>query len=38
VIDCAEILDGVLPLFEADVALIVQAMDSEQMFPYERRR
>jgi len=36
VIDCAELQDGRLLLFEADVAMIVHAMDSEQMFPYKR--
>ncbi len=36
VIDCAEMADGRLLLFEADVAMIVHAMDSEATFPYKK--
>jgi hypothetical protein len=36
-IDCAELPDGRLLLFEADVAMIVHAMDSENVFPYKKR-
>jgi hypothetical protein len=36
-IDCAELADGRLLLFEADVAMIVHAMDSETTFPYKKR-
>jgi hypothetical protein len=36
-IDCAELPDGRLLLFEADVAMIVHAMDSEAKFPYKKR-
>ncbi|HVX36798.1 MAG TPA: hypothetical protein VHC71_11340 [Hyphomicrobium sp.] len=35
-IDCAELPDGRLLLFEADVAMIVHAMDSENVFPYKK--
>jgi hypothetical protein len=35
-IDCAELPDGRLLLFEADVAMIVHAMDSEDVFPYKK--
>jgi len=34
-IDCAETRDGRLLLFEADVAMIVHAMDSPDLFPYK---
>jgi glutamate/tyrosine decarboxylase-like PLP-dependent enzyme len=35
-IDCGETRDGRLLLFEADVAMIVHAMDSETVYPYKR--
>lgn len=35
-IDCAETPDGQLLVFEADNAMIVHAMDAEQMYPYKR--
>jgi hypothetical protein len=35
-IDCGELPDGNLLLFEADVAMIVHAMDPPDMFPYKR--
>jgi hypothetical protein len=35
-IDCAETQDGRLLLFEADVALIVHAMDPEELYPYKK--
>jgi hypothetical protein len=35
-IDCAELADGRLLLFEADVAMIVHSMDSEATFPYKK--
>ena len=35
-IDCAELPDGRLLLFEADVAMIVHDMDSETVFPYKK--
>ena len=35
-IDCAELADGRLLLFEADVAMIVHAMDSSATFPYKK--
>ena len=35
-IDCAETPDGRLLLFEADIAMIVHAMDSAEIFPYKR--
>lgn len=35
-IDCAELPDGRLLLFEADVAMIVHALDSETLFPYKK--
>jgi hypothetical protein len=34
-IDCGELPDGSLLLFEADVAMIVHAMDPPDMFPYK---
>jgi glutathione synthase/RimK-type ligase-like ATP-grasp enzyme len=34
-IDCAETPDGELLLFEADIAMIVHAMDSPALFPYK---
>ena len=34
-IDCAETRDGRLLLFEADVAMIVHALDSPDLFPYK---
>lgn len=36
-IDCAELPDGRLLLFEADVAMIVHSMDSEAVFPYKKQ-
>jgi hypothetical protein len=36
VIDCAELPDGRLLLFEADIAMIVHAMDSAVTFPYKK--
>ena len=35
-IDCAETQDGRLLLFEADVAMIVHALDDEETFPYKK--
>jgi len=35
-IDCAETPDGKLLIFEIDNAMIVHAMDDEQMYPYKR--
>ncbi|WP_045836257.1 RimK family alpha-L-glutamate ligase [Hyphomicrobium sp. 99] len=35
-IDCAELPDGRLLLFEADVAMIVHSMDSDVTFPYKK--
>jgi glutathione synthase/RimK-type ligase-like ATP-grasp enzyme len=34
-IDCAELPDGRLLLFEADIAMIVHAMDPPDLFPYK---
>jgi hypothetical protein len=34
-IDCGELKDGRLLLFEADVAMIIHAMDPPDMFPYK---
>jgi hypothetical protein len=36
VVDCAELPDGRLLLFEAHVAMIVHTLDSEEVFPYKR--
>lgn len=36
-IDCAETPDGRLLLFEADVAMIIHAMDSPELYPYKLR-
>jgi hypothetical protein len=35
-IDCAELPDGQLLLFEADVSMIVHALDPEDLYPYKR--
>ena len=35
-IDCAETRDGKLLVFEADVAMIVHAMDSAELYPYKK--
>ncbi len=35
-IDCAETRDGRLLVFEADIAMIVHAMDNPAIFPYKR--
>jgi len=35
-IDCAETRDGRLVVFEADVAMIVHAMDSAELYPYKK--
>jgi hypothetical protein len=35
-IDCAETADGRILLFEADVAMIVHAMDSADLYPYKK--
>jgi hypothetical protein len=35
-IDCAELSDGRLLLFEADVAMIVHDLDPEDVFPYKK--
>ncbi len=35
-IDCAETRDGRLLVFEADIAMIVHAMDNAEIFPYKR--
>jgi hypothetical protein len=34
-IDCAETADGKLLVFEADIAMIVHAMDRPEIFPYK---
>jgi hypothetical protein len=36
-IDCAELSDGRLLLFEADVAMIIHSMDPVDIFPYKQR-
>ncbi len=35
-IDCAELPDGRLLVFEVDVAMIVHSLDPEHLFPYKR--
>ena len=35
-IDCAETADGKLLIFEVDNAMIVHAMDAEEMYPYKK--
>ena len=35
-IDCGETTDGKLLIFDTDVAMIVHAMDSVELFPYKR--
>ncbi len=37
-IDCAETRDGRLLIFEADVAMIIHALDSEALYPYKKRQ
>ena len=37
-LDCAETRDGKLLIFEADVAMIVHAMDAPDMFPYKQQQ
>jgi hypothetical protein len=37
-IDCAESADGKLLLFEADIAMIVHAMDDPAIFPYKAKQ
>jgi len=36
-VDCAETQDGQLLVFEIDHAMVVHAMDQEQMFPYKQQ-
>ena len=36
-LDCAETTDGQLLIFEIDHAMVVHAMDSEEMFPYKQQ-
>ena len=36
-IDCAETRDGQLLVFEIDHAMVVHAMDPEDLFPYKRQ-
>jgi hypothetical protein len=36
VIDCSELPDGRLLLFEADIAMVIHAMDSPTLFPYKQ--
>jgi len=35
-IDCAETPQGELFLFEADVSMIVHALDPEELYPYKK--
>jgi hypothetical protein len=35
-VDCAETLDGRLVVFEADVAMLVHAMDPVELYPYKK--
>jgi hypothetical protein len=35
-IDCAETRDGQLLVFEIDHAMVVHAMDPEELFPYKQ--
>jgi glutathione synthase/RimK-type ligase-like ATP-grasp enzyme len=35
-IDCAETADGELLIFEVDNAMLVHAMDSEDLYPYKK--
>ena len=35
-IDCAELPDGRLLMFEADVSMIVHALDPEELYPYKK--
>lgn len=36
-VDCAELSDGRLLLFEASIAMIVHSMDSETLYPYKKQ-
>ena len=35
-IDCGELADGRLIVFEADTAMLVHAMDSPDLYPYKK--
>ena len=35
-IDCAELTDGQLMIFEADHVMVVHAMDSDTLFPFKK--
>ena len=37
-IDCAELQDGSLLIFEADVAMIIHDFDPEALYPYKKRQ
>ena len=36
ILDCGELLDGRLLLFETDIAMVIHAIDSQSVFPYKR--
>jgi hypothetical protein len=36
-IDCAELPDGRLIVFEADISLVVHDLDSPEVYPYKSR-
>lgn len=38
IIDCGELPDGRLLLFEADIAMVIHAMDSPTLYPYKQRQ
>ena len=35
-IDCAELADGSILVFEADVAMIVHDLDPDELYPYKK--
>jgi hypothetical protein len=37
-VDCAEIADGSLLIFEADIAMIIHDLDPEALYPYKKRQ
>jgi hypothetical protein len=36
IIDCAEMPDGRLLIFEADIAMVIHSLDSPDIFPYKQ--
>jgi hypothetical protein len=34
-VDCSELPDGRLLIFEADIAMVIHSIDSAELFPYK---